>query len=192
MCYSWDKNTLALCQERRNISMSDSHTVQAVEQQILTALASQKQRFHAYVETCPLGSTPAVMGQWISGLDQFAWTLQQLAPATEWLKRQNRLQAEQVLTFLLRDMSGARDVYLQMYQGMVQTQQQIEAIWRGANQVATANVLAATRYSQAVFAKWQTDYFDITEQRCYDCHTIIGIPGGGLCYPCARKRGLVW
>jgi len=164
----------------------------AVEQAVLTALNTEAQQIHIYLQTCPVGAPPAVMGRWINGLDQFVWNFQALAPLADWLRRQGLPQAGQRLAFLLRDLSSARDTYIQMYQGMVQTQMTFADIWRDAHNFATANVLAATRYSNAVFAKWQQDMFDITENRCYDCHRFINIPGGGYCLDCARRRGLIY
>ncbi|HLY30805.1 MAG TPA: hypothetical protein VKQ36_07235 [Ktedonobacterales bacterium] len=172
--------------------MATPQSLTTTQQQTLAAIESVKGRIEAYLPSCPVGSAAPVMSQWINGLDQYVWEFQQVAPMASWLSRQGLPQAEQRLTTLLNDLRSARTVYLQMYQGMLQTQQSFAAIWNDANTFATANILAATNYSNAVFQRWQQGYFDVTEQNCYDCHRYVGVPGGCYCYDCARRRGLVW
>lgn len=108
-----------------------------------------------------------------------------------WLTRQGVPQAEQLLQTLLRDLATARQQYMAMYQGMLQTEVDCAAIWQEALNFATYNSLAATRYSTAVFQRWQEGYFDITEERCFACHLPIGIVGGGYHFECARRLGLI-
>lgn len=172
--------------------MHAPQTPAAIEQAALAALNAENQQVHTYLRTCPIGGSPAAMVQWINGLDRFAWEFQGLAPLVDWLRRQGRPQAGQNLDFQLRDLSSARAVYVQMYQGMVRTQMAIAQIWQDANSFAVSQVLAATRYSNAVFARWQQGMFDVMEKRCYDCHNLINIPGGGYCYDCAVRRGLIY
>jgi hypothetical protein len=163
----------------------------SVERATLAGLEATAQQALNYVKGCPLGAPPGVMIGWITNLDQYAWAFQQFAPVADWLKRQGFPEAQRRLSVTLRDLSNARSIYVQMYQGMLKTPVVIDKIWKDANNVAAANVLASTNYSNAVFAKWQQDMFDIMEQRCYDCKRIIGIPAGGYCWECARKRGWV-
>ncbi len=163
-----------------------------VEQAALAALNAQNQRTLNYVQTCPVGSPPQTMIAWLNNLDGYAWYYQQIAPVASWLEQQGRPQTAQLLNSTLRDLNNARSIYAQMYQNMLQTQAAIAQIWNAANNFAAANILAATRYSNAVFQRWQQGMFDVTEENCYDCHRYIGIPGGGYCYDCARKRGLVY
>ncbi len=129
---------------------------------------------------------------WINGLDGHAWYYQQMAPLANWLERQSLPQTAQLLNFTLRDLNNARSTYAQMYQNMLNTEIAIAQIWGAASSFAATNVLAATRYSNAVFERWQQGMFDVMEKNCYDCHTFINVPGGGYCYDCARRRGLVY
>ncbi|GEM_PF-6287355 len=172
--------------------MATPQSPAVTQQRTLAAIEAVKAKIDAYLPSCPVGHSPQEMGQWINGLDQYVWEFQQLAPVSNMLTRQGMPHAEQRLTALLNDLSSARNVYLQMYQGMIQTNQGFANIWSNANTFATANILAATNYSQAVFQRAQQGYFDVTEQNCYDCHRYVGIPGGGYCYDCARRRGWVW
>lgn len=163
-----------------------------VEQAALAALNAQNQQTLNYVQTCPVGSSPQTMIAWLNNLDRYVWCYQQIAPVANWLERQGRPQTTQLLNSTLRDLNNARSIYAQMYQNMLQTQAAIAQIWNAANSFAATNVLAATRYSNAVFERWQQGMFDVMEENCYDCHRFIGIPGGGYCYDCARRRGLVY
>lgn len=169
----------------------DQATLRSVEQSLLVRIESEKQNVFRYLQTCPLGAHASVMEPWIGGLDGFAWSFQQMAPVADWLARQGLPQAEQFLNTLFQDLSTARQQYIAMYQGMIQTQTNLAAIWQDSVNFATRNILAATRYSNAVFQRWQTDYFDVTEERCFACHQVIGVPGGGYHYECARRLGLI-
>jgi hypothetical protein len=161
------------------------------ERSLLGVLETEQQKVSAYLATCPLGTNTSVMAPWITGLDQFAWSFLQRAPLASWLTRQGLPQAEQVLQKLMSDLSGARKQYVAMYLGIARTESEFSGIWNEAVNFATQNILAATRYSQAVFGRWQEDYFDITEERCYACHQPLGIPGGGYHFSCARRLGLI-
>ena len=163
-----------------------------VEQAALAALNAHNQQTLNYVQTCPVGSSPQIMIAWLNRLDVYVWYYQQIAPVANWLERQGLPQTAQLLNSTLRDLNNARSIYAQMYQNMLQTQVAIAQIWNAANNFAAANILAATRYSNAVFERWQQGMFDVMEERCYDCHRFINIPGGGYCYDCAVRRGLVY
>jgi hypothetical protein len=52
--------------------------------------------------------------------------------------------------------------------------------------------MAADAYQNVVAQNWVQGMFDVNENRCHDCHRIIGLPGGGYCYDCARRRGWVY
>jgi hypothetical protein len=61
-----------------------------------------------------------------------------------------------------------------------------------ANAYATNTILQATANWQAVFQHGLDQWFDVTENRCFDCHMLIDVRGGGYCWNCARRRGLIW
>ena len=86
---------------------------------------------------------------------------------------------------------AARQKYLEMYQSTVAIQSKWPAIWADAENFAITSISRATQYRQAVFDGWMQGYFDVTEERCFDCHRSIGIPGGGYCLDCARRRRLI-
>ena len=64
-------------------------------------------------------------------------------------------------------------------------------IFTDAGQCALNNIVKAGQYRDVVFQKWTQGYFDVTENRCFDCHELIGIPGGGYCLKCAIRHGIV-
>jgi hypothetical protein len=171
--------------------MTEGKSSANIETHTLSHLRALEQSGLAYVQKCPVGSAPAEMAHFLAGLDPIAWAAQQLAPIAEWLKSQGRPQVSSEFNFFLRDLSTARQQWIGMYRGVLQTQRTIADIWSGANQTAVENILAATAYSNAVFNKWQTDMFDIMERRCFLCHSIIDIPGGGHCWECARVLRLI-
>jgi len=51
---------------------------------------------------------------------------------------------------------------------------------------------SANNHQNAVAQNWDQGMFDVKEKRCYDCHNIIGVTGGGYCYDCARRHGWVY
>ncbi len=163
-----------------------------VEQAVLNAMNAKSQQILNYLSTYPGNTNPQLLSQWIGGLDQLVWELQSFAPQVAWLQNRGFLQAAQRLNTALRDMQTAREQYVAMFQSGLQMQSNTWRMWQDANTYATANILAATNYSNAVFERNTQDMFDVMENRCYDCQRLINVPGGGYCLNCARQRGLVY
>jgi hypothetical protein len=171
--------------------MPSALSPQAIQQATLASIEAEVARIVAYLNTFPLGGTAEAMGRWIAGLDDFAWRLQQLTPTAAWAAQRGFPAAAQRLEAATRDLAGARQTYLETYQNTLATQAKIAAIWDDAARFSTATIHQATQYRQAVFNRWMEGYFDVTEERCFDCHLPIGIPGGGYCLNCARRRRLI-
>jgi hypothetical protein len=162
-----------------------------VQTATLAAIEAEVARIFAYVNQCPVGGSAAAIGSWFSRLDEFAWRLEQFTPSAQWLYQQGLPAAAQRLEAVIRDFAGARRTYFEMYQNTVAIQSTWPAIWADVERFTIATISRATRYRQAVFDQWLQGYFDVTEERCFDCHRSIGIPGGGYCIDHARQRGLI-
>jgi len=171
--------------------MSSAQPPLAVQQTTLAAIEAEVARIFAYQEACPVGGTADAIGRWFTGLDDFAWRLEQLTPAAVWLAQQGLPAAGQRLEVVTRDLGGARQTYLEMYQSTAAMESRCVAIWADAERFTLATIARVTQYRQAVFNAWLQRNFDINEDRCFDCHQLIGIPGGGYCFNCARRRGLI-
>ncbi|HXO42983.1 MAG TPA: hypothetical protein VN999_16150 [Thermoanaerobaculia bacterium] len=171
--------------------MSSLEPLLTLQQKTLAAIDAEVTRLLAYCNACPVGAAADVIGQWFTGLDDFAWRLEQLTPSAVWLVQQGFPAAGQRLETVSRDLARARQTYLEMYQSVVAVQSRLSAIWAGVDSFSIATISHVTQYRQTVFARWLQGYFDVNEERCFDCHRLIGIPGGGYCLDCARRRGLV-
>lgn len=146
----------------------------------------------AYLNSFPLGAPASAIAVWINGLGPVEWGYQQLQPACARLEQQGWPAARQRLDSALSWLAGQRSTYVQMYNDKVQVETRQAGIWQQAVQFGTSQVMAATNHANAVANNWVQDMFDVNENRCYDCHRIIGVPGGGYCYNCARNRGWVY
>jgi hypothetical protein len=173
--------------------MSTASNPVELSQQLLSLIEICAQKGLEYARSCPVGGTPQMMGQFLAGLDPYVWSFQELAPLAEWLQQQGIPEAATRLDRIMRDLATARQQWIAMHNGMVDTQSRFQTIWEEATKFRTANVLAATAYSNAVYAKWQTGMFDLMESNCLRCHEPlpVSVPGGGYCYNCARILGLV-
>jgi hypothetical protein len=171
--------------------MSSPQPPLTVQQATLAAIDAEAARILEYLNTCPVGGAADVIGQWFTRLDDFAWRLEQVSPTALWLVQQGLPAAGQRLEAVTRDFASARQTYLEMYQSTVATQLKCSAIWADAVNFTTATISHVTQYRQAVFDRWLQGYFDVNEQRCFDCHRLIAIPGGGYCLDCARLRRLI-
>jgi hypothetical protein len=162
-------------------------------QQLLALIETRAQQGLAYARSCPTGGTPQRMEQFLAGLDPYVWSFQELAPLAEWLKQQGMPAPAAQLDRIMRDLATARQQWIAMYGGMLNTQSGFQAIWAEATQFATANILAQTAYSNAVFAKWQRGMFDLMESNCLHCGLPLPgrVPAGGYHYECAKFLGLV-
>jgi hypothetical protein len=96
------------------------------------------------------------------------------------------------LEAIIRDLAGAREQYVAMYHSTIAIQSKWPAIWDDAQNFTTKTIQDVTQYRSAVFQQWIQGYFDVNEDRCYDCHRLIGIPGGGYCIECAHRRRLIY
>jgi hypothetical protein len=174
--------------------MNFAPSPEIVQNNVLATLNGQDQRWRAYANTFPTGyGVPSgAMGQWLNGLPAVVWPIEQLRPLAGWLWQQGYPAALQQLNTRLQEIYKARDVYISMYNNQVQHEANLAGIMRGAVAFNTNQIMAATNRQNVVFQNWLTDMFDINENRCRDCHNGIGIPGGGYCYACAKRRGWVW
>ncbi len=171
--------------------MPDSLPPTTVEPAVFTAIKAEEQAIHAYLDTLPLGTAAAAIGNWLSGLDDYFWRLLQLNAPAQWLNGQGFPATSQYLAAMTRDFASAQQKYVELYQRTAACQARWSGIWQNAAQFALNNIVQATQYRDAAFEQWMTGYFDVTENRCFDCHRFIGIPGGGYCLDCARRRGLI-
>lgn len=171
--------------------MPDSQLSAIAEQSLFAAIKAEEQSIHAYLATCPVGGWAATIGNWVKGLDDYFWRLLQLNPAAERLSAEGFPAAAQYLQAMTRDFAGAQQKYVEMYQSTVAIQSQWPGIWRNAAQFTLNTIAEVVQYRDAVFQQWMQGYFDIAENRCFDCHRLIGIPGGGYCLDCARRRRLI-
>jgi len=128
----------------------------------------------------------------VNGLNQYSGRFIQLNPSAEWLKQQGLPAASQYLEGMSRNFADAVKQYAGMYRDKVAQESGNTAIWTEAEQFALNNLAQAAQYRDAVFQNWTQGYFDVTENRCFDCHELIGIPGGGYCMKCARRRGIIY
>jgi hypothetical protein len=172
-------------------AMAGAQSPLVVQQATSAAIEAELARIVTYLNTFPLGQSADAIGQWMTALDDFAWRLEQLTPAVSWLAKQGLPAAGQRLEIVTRDFAVARQKYLETYQNTVTVQSNIAAIWGDAQRFTVATIAHVTQYRQAVFNRWLEGYFDVTEDRCFDCHMAIGIPGGGYCWNCARRRRLI-
>lgn len=78
-----------------------------------------------------------------------------------------------------------------MYQNTVTIQSRWPQIWTDATRFSINSISQSVQYRDFVFQKWMQGYFDVNENRCFDCHRLIGVPGGGYCLCCARRRQLI-
>ncbi len=158
------------------------------EPNILNAIEAKCQQITAYTQACPLNPTQ----QWLNGLDQLIAELRAFAPQAALLNSQGHPQAQQRLNAELADVQTARTTYAEMVQSVIQTQWETWRIGRDANTYATNTIIEATNYSNATFARSQQGYFDVMENRCYNCHRLINITGGGYCWECAQRLRRIW
>jgi hypothetical protein len=92
---------------------------------------------------------------------------------------------------MIADLSKAVAIYTQMYWDRVRVERVHQAIIADANRLATINILQTTANMSNVFARNQEALFDIMERRCFICHKIIGIVGGGYHVKCAREARII-
>ena len=163
-----------------------------VEASLLAGMDRQDAIKENYLNSFPLGSASSTMATWIQGLDQGIWTYQQLRPMCGWLEQQGLPHARQRLETTLGNLARARDIYIGMYNDKLRLESTQAGIWQNAVQFNTSQMMAANNYQNAVGQNWVQGMFDVNEKRCYDCHKIIGVTGGGYCYDCARRHGWVY
>jgi hypothetical protein len=164
----------------------------AVEASVMVSLDSQDAAARAYFNTFPVGAASSAMANWIGGLGQVEWGYQRLRPACGWLEQQGWPRARQRLDASVGNLARNRDIYVGMYNDRVRVESTQAGIWQDAVRFGTSQVMAANAHQNAVAQNWVQGMFDVNEKRCYDCHRIIGLPGGGYCYDCARRRGWVY
>ena len=162
------------------------------EQSVFAAIKAEEQSIHAYLATCPIGGSASAIGNWVKGLDDYFWRLLQLNPAAERLRLQGLPAAEEYLEAMSRDFAGARQKYVEMYHSTVAIQSRWPGIWQSAAQFTLDTISEVIQYRTAVFQNWLQGYFDVNENRCFDCHRPIGVPGGGYCFDCALRRRLIY
>lgn len=165
-----------------------------IQNDVANRMNNLQQQWGAYAGAFPsgFGVPSTAMAQWINGTPALLWQFEQLRPITAWLWQQGFPDVNQRLTALLQDLYQARNVYIDIYNGTVQHENTRMGIMQGAVNYANSEMMAETNRQTAVFQDWLEGMFDITENRCRDCHRSIGIPGGGYCYDCAKHRGWVW
>jgi hypothetical protein len=172
--------------------MSAAPSPVTIQQSVFAAIHALEQDIHAYLATYPTFGGVDDVGNWVQGLDEYSRRLIQVHPSAEWLRQQGLPAASQYLEGMSRNFAEAQQIYAGMYRDKAAVESRISGILTEAGQFALNNISQATQYRDAVFQKWTQGYFDVTENRCFDCHELIGIPGGGYCLKCARRRGIVY
>jgi hypothetical protein len=172
--------------------MNDSQSPAGVEASVLAALDRHDAAVNSYVNTFPLGASSSAMANWIGGLGPVEWGYQQFRPVCGWLEQQGLPKARWRLDAALSKLAQARNIYIEMYNDRVRVENTQAGIWRDAIQFGTIQTMAANSYQNVAAREWLQGMFDVNEHRCFDCHTIIGTPGGGYCYKCARSHGWVY
>ena len=174
--------------------MDDSPSPEIVQNDLMQRMNNLDHQWRAYANVFPagFGVSSIAMAHWIDGTPALLWQYEQLRAAAGWLWQKGYPQAVQHLNARLQDLNQARNVYIETYNNTVQHENIRAGIMRGAINYARNEMTAATNRQNVVFQKWLVDMFDINENRCRDCHRGIGIPGGGYCYDCAKRRGWVW
>jgi hypothetical protein len=163
----------------------------ALQDAVAQALDKATQDALGYAQTFPVGSSPDIQARWIEGFDTFSWQFVQLYSRADWLQAQGLPVCRQRLDAVWADWTTARQKYLEAWQATVGAYAQMARIWQGAIDYTTDALARTNASSQRVFDGCMQQYFDVTENRCFDCHTSIGVPGGGYCLTCARRRGLI-
>lgn len=163
-----------------------------VERTTLTEIEVLCQNLLAELRAVPANAPAPILASIINQIDRYAQRFQAFTSQALWLKMRGYPQVAQRLDYIQRDLALARAQRVQMQQDAVQVAQQQQQIWDDANAFATNNILAATAASHASFDTSMQGFFDVWENRCYDCHRHIKIVAGGYCLDCARRRGLVW
>ena len=79
-----------------------------------------------------------------------------------------------------------------MYNDKLRLENTQAGIRQNAIKFGASQVMAANNHQNAVAQNWVQGIFDVNEKRCYDCHKIIGVTGGGYCYDYSRRRGWVY
>jgi hypothetical protein len=172
--------------------MPDAQPPTEAEQSVFTAIRVEDQNIRAYLATCPIGDSASRIGVWVQGLDDYFWRLLQFNAGAERLNALGFPAAAEYLQAMARDFAGAQQKYVEMYQSTVAIQSRWPEIWKNASQFTLNTIAEVTQYRDAVFQNWLQGYFDINENPCFDCHRAIGVPGGGYCIDCARRRGLIY
>lgn len=158
-----------------------------VEQSLLSAIRERGQHILTYLPTIQMNPSPA----WLNGLDTLINELQALLPQALSLQAQGRPQALQLLQAALADTRQARIISAQTIQNQIQTDWNCWRIQQDANRYVTDTILEANQNARASSERSLQNWFDVTENRCYRCHRLIDIPGGGYCVDCARQLGWI-
>jgi hypothetical protein len=172
--------------------MMDQDSPAAVERATVAAIEALRLKLLQYVHMFPVGASAPGIAAWLNGFEQLVHPLQALSPRADWLKNQGFPQASSVLGALFVDINGARTSYQQTYQSAVQHQQRGAQIVADANAYTARTIQDVNARQNAVFRKATDQWFDVWEKRCFDCHRIINVTGGGYGLECARRRGIIW
>ena len=144
-----------------------------------------------YLDTWPGSAASPVMAEWLQRLDQGIWLYQQTWPLCGWLEQRGLPRARERVETTLGHLARMRNIRIGAYNDKVR----LENMYAGLRQNAVQfnmQMMAASSHQTAVTQTWVQHGFDIDEKRCYGCHKIIGVTGGGYCYDCARSRGWVY
>jgi hypothetical protein len=172
--------------------MQNPASLAAIERETLTALQAAHQRLDQYTHTFPVGASSSGLAAWVRGYEQLMEPVKQLYAKAQWLKAQGLPNASNAVTPYWNDLVQAHAIHQQTVRNTQASEMQRMQMIRDANAYATNTILQANANRQAVFQHGLDQWFDVTENRCFDCHALINVPGGGYCWNCARRRGLVW
>ncbi len=171
--------------------MFDSSSPTLMEQTTLAEIEAISQQLLAELRAVPANASAVVLASIVGRIDTYAQRFQTMTARAQWLSNRGYPGVVQRLTFVQRDLESARAQRVQMQQDAMRTAQQQQYIWANANAVATNNVLGGIASSQASFNRSMQGFFDVWENRCYDCHRTINVVAGSYCLDCARQRGLI-
>lgn len=172
--------------------MFEPSSPEVVERTALAEIEALCQNLLAELRAVPANAPASVLASVINRIDHYALRFQAFTSQALWLKGRGYPQVAHHLDVVQRDLASARAQHVQMQQDAIQVAQRQQQIWSSAHAFATNNILAATAASNTSFNRSMQGFFDVWENRCYDCHRHINSVAGGYCLDCARRRGLVW
>ena len=161
------------------------------EPKLLAALDTETAAIAAYIQTFPQAADASTFGKWLARLDDFAWRLIQFTPLADSLERDGRPEAKQKLLAATYGLGTARQKYIESRENPDPKYSPSLSTWTPQNEWVPEMTELNSRYQRAVAKAWSERSFNIDRHSCYACRMDIGVPGGGYCRDCARRRDVI-